>query len=234
MYNGYELPATSFMLVALVLIINGVLTMKKTILTATALSVIALSASALEAKDSSLTEGLYVSGTLGWLMPNDSDALLAGAVQEKADNDNTLSFSAALGKRFNDHVRAEFELGYAESDYKFTGALAGNTGESETLTALINGYYDFMPEKKLSPYLSAGIGFARQDITVDPPAGTGGSDSDTVLAYQLGAGATYDLNQTWDMQMGYRFLGTSDAKFDDGSKSEYRAHEIRIGAIYNF
>lgn len=64
---------------------------------------------------------------------------------------------------------------------------------------------------------------ARHKGDVDAVAGLGtpGADaSDTVFAYQAGAGASYDLGNNVALFGGYRYLGTSDADFD-GIETDY-------------
>ena len=150
----------------------------------------------------------------------------------EADFDNSALFSVAAGWRITNQFRSEIEIGYNKSDFDLDVSGVKFDGSSKTLTGLINGYYDFKTGSRFSPYIGAGIGIARHDADLTT-ATVSSSDKDTVLAYQAGAGALIEISPDWDIQAGYRYLGTSDPDFGTFT-SEYHAHQLRVGAIYNF
>ena len=97
-------------------------------------------------------------------------------------------------------------------------------------------YYDFATDKKISPYLSLGAGFARHNAELNSLAGisvTEIDESDTVFAFQIGAGASYDISEKTALFAGYRYLGSADPDFDT-LEAEYDAHELRVGLRYTF
>jgi opacity protein-like surface antigen len=123
-------------------------------------------------------------------------------------------------------------IGDVEAFLAGAGVPTGISGEVKTWGLLANVYYDFMPEQKFSPYVSGGLGAARH--TGELTIGNVTDDaSDTVFAYQLGAGASYDIAEHTALFGGYRYFGTSDADFD-GLEADYDAHELRVGIRYGF
>lgn len=154
--------------------------------------------------------------------------------------DNAANFSAAVGTSVTPNIRTEFEVSYRNadlSDISLDGVgSASADGSVKTWAFLVNGYYDFMAGQKFSPYLSAGVGAAHHkgELTAVGGLGTPGADgSDTVFAYQVGAGASYAVTPRTSLWGGYRYLGSSDADFD-GVNAEYHANEFRGGVRFNF
>lgn len=182
---------------------------------------------------------LYLSLGAGITHANDSDWDSAG-LSGTIDIDNAANFSLAFGGGVARNVRTEVELAYRNANLSEIsidgGGSASLDGELKTWTLLVNGYYDFMEGQKFRPYLSAGLGAARHegDISAVGGIGTPGADgSDTVFAYQVGAGAGYALTDKTSLWGGYRYLGTSDPDFD-GLSAEYHAHEFRAGVKFSF
>ena len=64
----------------------------------------------------------------------------------------------------------------------------------------------------------------------------------TVFSYvaaapQGGVGLHFDYTENTSLGLGYRFFGSSDAKFDDGTdkvKAEYSSHIISVGLVHRF
>lgn len=167
---------------------------------------------------------------------NDGTDHLTGEV----DLDNDYQLSIAVGKHFTDYLRGEIELGYSRSDLDIlTADGLGSyevTGDIKTVTGLVNGYVDFMPGETVNPFVTAGVGVARHTGEITSIAGIGLDSvdaSDTVFAYQVGVGTTVNLEKNTNMQIGYRYQGTSDADFD-GMDTKYGAHVIRAGLRFDF
>lgn len=121
---------------------------------------------------------------------------------------------------------------------------------------MANFYYDFaISGSKWTPYVGAGIGLgtyeqkATVEIDIDDavlaglmqnhvaaamlknlPLGeqTVADDTLTEFEWQVGLGATYNFNDTWALDIGYRFnSSTVEEEF-------VYAHEIKVGARYMF
>lgn len=176
------------------------------------------------------SDNLYLSGSLGLTIVKDeseNDPTIPASL--KYDHDNALNINAALGKHFTQNIRGEVELGYRSMDTDIDGTVLALpvTGSADTdiWTLMVNGYYDFDTGTKFRPYVGAGIGVARYDIDMTI-AGVSDDEDDTVFAYQIGTGVTYNVAEQWDVQAGYRFLSAP--------KPEYDSHEFRVGFIRSF
>jgi len=92
---------------------------------------------------------------------------------------------------------------------------------------LLNGYIDFENGTAFTPFVTAGLGFARIDgeITVD---GVTDDEDDTVLAFQLGVGAGYAVSDTVTLDCKYRYLYTDDFEFEDVALG-MASHNITVG-----
>jgi len=178
--------------------------------------------------------GPYVSGQVGYNHPVHDDGTL----------DNTASFAAAAGYRFNPNFRLEGELSYRKNDYSDTALGLTASGHVKGTALMLNGWYDFANSTAVTPYLGGGIGFARGAAKIsEPVSGLAVDDSDTAFTYQLGGGAAFALTQNVALTADYRYVdtakfsydasvgGTPIGKFDAG---DYRAHEIRAGVRYTF
>ena len=114
--------------------------------------------------------------------------------------------------------------------------------------------YDFRNSSAFTPWISAGLGYARVHhktsyiYTDNSPAGSevysaSASKYENNLAWSLGAGVKYDVTQ--DQQQGELQLPVSgcrgfhsDFKDEDGAKYkssvDVRSNEFMLGATYNF
>ena len=177
----------------------------------------------------------------------------SGATQ----SDTGLALGAAAGYDFGT-FRLEGEIAYQKNDLNKGRLDDGTTlkfsGDISTLAFLVNGYYDFVNKSAFTPFITAGIGFARiswdasADVIDGVPDGndegprpavrqvsgnTGLSDDDTVFAYQVGAGVAYAVTDRVSIDLKYRYFGTSDPKFGD-VKAQCSSNNIYLGVRYNF
>lgn len=138
--------------------------------------------------------------------------------------------------------RLEGEFSYRSNDNKEVtgGGLSGNTdGEFSSMALTLNGYYDFkMVSPTVYPYVGAGIGGARDSLKVTTDAGTGVDDHQIVFAYQLAAGAAYNVAKELTLDLGYKFFATAKPEFDSTgggkAKAEYMSHNIFLTVRYTF
>lgn len=183
--------------------------------------------------------------------------------------DNGTAFAGEFGARFGNGWRGGVELAYSGADVDtHTGvtlgggsidavdaaAIAGSPtplgvtvaavvadgqGEITNTAVFLNGYYDFNTGGALQPYLGAGIGFASVDVTYQPSAITVIDDSETKLAYQIKAGATWQLEGQWELFGEYAYRATEDVELDNqlfpGTLDiENTQNVFSIGARYRF
>lgn len=224
----------------------------------TMLTMVAMAATTVQA-------GMYAGGFGGmtvvqeWNLDKDSTSNYSG-FSYHTNFDNDLDEGYTIGGFFGYQfatipMRVETELSYFRNeldDYNYSATYADGshyTGSRhrvdaalETTPFLVNAYVDFRNPSRVTPYLTAGVGFAH--ICFD----TGDYDddeSDTVFAWQVGAGAAFQINNHLSVDVKYRYFNTEDMSYNnhyrDGSwyqnvhfDGNYASHSILAGVRYNF
>lgn len=188
-------------------------------------------------------EGPYVSGNIGISIVNDLTATGVddqGPWSANTSLDKGYAIHAALGYDFNP-IRAEVELGYAKNDFdKVDTNEKATDGDVTATTLFANAYYDFHNSSSFTPYLGAGLGYAKisyNDLNGqdwDNPF----DEDDSVFAYQFMAGIAFVITDNISADLSYRYMSTSDPTMEDsyGTKTdfEYDTHNILLGMKYTF
>ncbi|MBT1072047.1 outer membrane protein [Pelotalea chapellei] len=138
--------------------------------------------------------------------------------------------------------RIELEYNHRSNPLDKVSFVEGTSKGGGNLTAdslLLNCFAVFHNKLSWSPYVGIGVGAARieaNDLKVDGQALA--SDSTVVLAYQLGAGVDYPLTDYLNLDLGYRFFGSTKPKFTDfnGQKFgvDYFSHNLVLGLRLGF
>lgn len=198
-------------------------------------------------------DGWYVSGSGGFSALQDAsvkDTVTAGSGTGDAGFDNGFGLSGAIGHSWG-AFRLEGELSYRENDLDDLDGITVNGflvtalgavdlgGDVSSFGFMANGFYDFDTGSKWAPFLMAGIGGSKINLDVTSVAGTSTTydESDTVFAYQAGAGLGYNFSPKTSVNAQYRFFGTSDPTFDDGTDNvdgEYLSHNFWVGLTHRF
>ena len=118
-------------------------------------------------------------------------------------------------------------------------------GAFSMLAFMANVDYDFKNESRWVPYVGGGLGLAI--ISLDTELAINGrslvDDSDTVLAYQVGAGLGYEFplaeGRSITVSLDYRYFGTQDPTFTGAVTGKefdvtIRGHDVGIGLTYGF
>lgn len=190
----------------------------------------------------------YGSLNLGGAAFPDADSS-GGGITVTSDFDKGYLFSGAMGYRLSNNLRIEGELSYRKADIDnqtvsvaglsvAVGDYATVSGSVSTTALMANLAYDFEVDG-LKPYLLGGIGAAKVSINDAKINSTAiADDSDTVLAFQIGAGVNYAVSETVDIGIGYRYMRTADPSFTDagGSSfdSEHSSHSLMAGVTFGF
>ena len=117
-------------------------------------------------------------------------------------------------------------------------------GNFSMLAFMGNVDYDFDTGSRWVPYVGGGLGVAIISIDTEDAQGRSLSDdSDTVFAYQVGAGIGYEFplpeGRSVTVSLDWRFFGTQAPTFKgDVSGGDFdvgiSGHDIGIGLIYGF
>lgn len=181
---------------------------------------------------SSASAKTYVSGNLGAVIVNDAD-FNEGFDTGEFTFDTGFGLTGALGGSLGNNCRGEVEFGYKANDIDkiaIDGLGSVNvSGDVTTISLMGNAYYDFPVTGSFSPFILGGIGFANVEADID----IAGSEDDSVFAYQLGLGGSLALSPELNLDLQYRFFGTSDPEFD-GVEVEYNTQNLMVGLRYSF
>lgn len=140
-------------------------------------------------------------------------------------------------------LRFEGEIYYRENSIdgaSFGGvAIPGSGGgDIESVSYMINALFDIKTGTAVTPYLGGGIGAATVDIPASTALGTTGDD-DTVFAWQLMAGLSYEprLMPHTIWSIGYRYHVLNDPQFSQAGVNyelDYDTHNIEAGVKFRF
>jgi len=202
----------------------------------------------------------YISGDVGAAIKSDAATTdtanilgVSASISGDLEFDTGSVVNGAVGYSLG-AFRLEGAISYQKNDlgtWNVTSVTAGGTtfsttaipvplkGDISTLGFMINGWYDFDTGTKWVPFIGGGVGAAKINIDIESIAGvaTTYDESDTVLAYQLGAGIGYKLTPTVTANLSYRYFGTGDPEFDDGTDkvaSEGGSSNIMVGISVRF
>ncbi len=192
-------------------------------------------------------KGLYFTGNIGTSSFTSADwKAEVNGLDHKGDLkfDDGTGWELGLGYDFG-RVRTELSYGNSNNEIKSIsakineGTLMGTSVESSASgdlkikNILINGYLDFPlgEQKKLTPYLGAGIGGSKLDIDNITVAGEELESASTWLfGYQAKLGLSYLLNNNVNIfgegiYSAFSDLGVAGEKYGLGSNSDinYRA-----------
>lgn len=157
-------------------------------------------------------------------------------VHSQADVDSHSGVNLAGGAIQLDGVDAAVVTGSATQLGASVGAVvADGRGEIQNTSLFLNAYYDFNRDGAWQPYVGAGIGLTSADVTYNP-SGVGIIDGDdTVFAWQLKAGLTYEVSDRWSVYGEYAYRQSDDIElqnqlFSGSLEIENQQNVFSIGA----
>lgn len=188
-------------------------------------------------------------------------------------SDSTFGGSIAIGydfqKKFDIPIRTELEYAaFSNAKAKNDELIVTPNGKEEEelhnrikyqiQTLFLNAYWDIDTGTQFTPYFGAGLGIAfintkhkcqgasyepaDFDNTYDPFDDTYRKNN-TNLAWNIGAGLGYDINDNWTIDAGYRFVSLGKVKTgkndSDGVDTYYKnnhiyQHQVSLGVRYTF
>jgi len=105
----------------------------------------------------------------------------------------------------------------------------------------MNGYYDINLHKTIIPYVTAGVGIARNKagdfVSLDTITLKG--KTNTSFVWNVGAGVKYNLNRNFALDLSYRYIDLGSIKTDNldanthGGKQKIKGHQAMIYIIYS-
>jgi opacity protein-like surface antigen len=171
---------------------------------------------------------------------------------DSRNSDNSFNAALAYGWHAGDNWRVEGELVIGPRD-RYTSYWApfeanANEFKVRTRRGMVNAYRDFPISKDVSLYASAGLGVVRAtaDGWQGNPERQFASRTQTNLAYSVGAGLSFAVNQNFTMDLGYRFvdMGHVETSFntfanrinarDEQLMGDLVSHEVVLGGRFSF
>jgi opacity protein-like surface antigen len=201
--------------------------------------------------------GPYVSGFLGVTFPVTTDVTStqygpgAETFKDRVEFDPGINIGGSVGFDFG-FLRLEGELSYKNGEMSTITEQISQTritnvdGRVGALAMMLNAFFDLRNASRFTPYIGGGIGFANLHMndTFGTETTTGNrtrlyrSDDDTVFAYQAGAGLEIALTNMFSLDLGYRYFGTTKAKFNNHSSTatemRFESHNASIGFRVKF
>ena len=217
--------------------------------------------------DNSGSTGAFTTGNLG--DGSTLDVAAGTPYGWSTEFDGGTAFGAEFGARYGSGLRSGVEFVYSQADVDtHTGvtlgggsidavdaaAIAGSAaplgatvaavvadgrGEITNTGIFLNAYYDFNQASALQPYVGACIGYVDVDVTYQPSGITVIDDSEGKFGYQVKAGATWQLQNQWELFGEYAYRATEDIELDNqlfpGTLDiENTQNVFSIGARYRF
>lgn len=217
--------------------------------------------------DNSGSTGAFTTGNLG--DGNTLDVAAGTPYGWSTEFDNGSAFSAEFGGRYSSGFRFGVEFVYSQSDVDShagvtlgggnidgldAAAIAGSPtplgatigavvadgrGDITNTGLFLNGYYDFNQAGALQPYVGAGIGYSDVSVTYQPSGITVIDDSEGKFGYQVKAGATWRLENQWEVFGEYAYRATEDIEltnqlFPGSLEIENTQNVFSVGVRYTF
>lgn len=168
-------------------------------------------------------------------------------------NDTVAGLRLAYGVNiplWSNDMRVELEYGYngkAKLDGRSYSPNVNYKSETKSQFLMANVYYDFDLDSDWTPYVGAGIGYARVKANnnfYDYNSGSNSSLSKSSgnFAWNLTAGVSYDVTENLSIDASYRYMDYGKAKASDTgfrtqgyrahSNSKVRSNELNLGVRY--
>ncbi|MEK7743408.1 MAG: porin family protein [Elusimicrobiota bacterium] len=172
---------------------------------------------------------------LGMTMP-----LTKVEVGNSGETEKSGKIGPAFGFGYDYQYNKNFSFGgewsykaWAKNSFTINGTGVTITPKGWTLLATAKG--QLMPDEKLRPYGLFGLGFNGLSAKVDVPTSpsNNSSESTTGVAFALGGGADYDINDQWlaGGELRWNYQGTSKAKM---GTSNYTSFDFLFNLGYKF
>ena len=148
--------------------------------------------------------GFYLRGDIGWSFLE----------WDGGKDDSAFTGGGGVGYKFNENLRSDVRVDWS-GDYNI-----GYGADMSTTTVLGNLYFDIPTSTILTPYVGAGAGWGWASVDNGP--------SDDGFTYSLMAGASINLSESVDLDVGYRFI---DLTVDGPNVMD---HQVLTGVKFKF
>ena len=129
------------------------------------------------------------------------------------DFDDAAMYGGNLVYYLHSYFSLELSADYVKTDteFKVSGFSPVNFGELKQVPIILNGRFHFSTNQKISPYLSAGIGYYINDFDLSDAASSelpSGSelDPDDSIGFNLGGGIQFLLNEHFALDLDLKYI----------------------------
>ena len=180
--------------------------------------------------------GWYLRGDVGYRL-NNLDNVVATITPDPLNSEIDKSFTFGGGAGYKSGwFRTDVTIDYGP-DMKYSGDTAGRVGAYtatfDSLSALLNVYFDLGTWQGFTPYVGAGLGGTH--LRASDFTGVTAGDGTWNFTWALAAGASYDVAPNLAVDLGYRYVNFGDVvagpdTFNNRfTAKELAAHEFRVG-----
>jgi len=216
--------------------------------------VLALAATTMLSYGAVAQDSYYVKGEVGVTMPQKVD---------KQKLKKSAIFGIEGGYKMDENFRFGLGLNFANGmKFKDDGPL--KDAKVKSLILETNAYYDIADFNGFTPYLTAGVGVARNKLssattvsdgaikgTAIPTGFTGGnafavSGSSTTsgssskslkktgFAWNVGFGGMYNIDPEFGVDLAYRYRDLGKVKIAKDVSKKLKSHNVTVGVVYKF
>lgn len=196
----------------------------------------------------------YATVYIGATSLNDADNTGEIVALESA-YDKGVAVGARIGRQLTPAFAVEGELAYRRNgadslgitNFPLNPVWNGTTAEADghvsSFSAMINGRVNVnglrgQGDANSGLYLLGGVGVTRVNADISVGNVDMVDDSDVAFGYQVGLGYAFPVAEKTNIDIGYRYFGTSDISLTDaggdGFDSEYNGHAIMVGLSKKF
>ena len=148
-----------------------------------------------------------------------------------------VNFNLNGGYYVTDHVKLGLGIGYQPKGLNFSEK---NGYSYSSLRVMGNIHYYFMPENKVTPFVMAGAGVAKNTLYWQE-SGSKGKGHVTKASYEIGGGLAFQLSTSLSASIGYKLADVPAVKMKNVAnpnqtwrvKKTYQ-HNISLGLNYIF
>ena len=141
------------------------------------------------------------------------------------EHDTTIAFLPAAGIRVK-AFRAEFE-------WANIARVKPHETSYHQQRYMAQFYYEVPFRSKFRPYLNAGVGASYVESTYRHRHIRKSGD-DTTLAWNAGAGISFNWTRSWSFDLGYRYVNAGKANLYDDVDVKIQDHEGYFGVRFTF
>ncbi|MBW2618069.1 MAG: porin family protein [Deltaproteobacteria bacterium] len=171
----------------------------------------------------------------------------SGPYETDMNFEGEYAFNLAYGRRIS-HFRLEGEVGYVNMSLDKRVSVGGVSreisGSDKHYTLMVNGLADWRNSSPVTPFIGLGVGPVYTRLDTSFPIRDGSTvktdDAEWAFGYQLMAGLALTINPHIELELMYRFYGTTqrshtqEANITQVDVDGTQAHFICLGLRYCF